>query len=211
MRIFERAADSSRRPRATVASRHDSRRRSAKGARALRERSRAHPPSDLRSRVVPNDDRPRLPRVRRARVRAPPRPRGRGARAPLRSRRRHVEIRAEASSSSSSSALDVLQGARIVAPNGGGDGEVRDSVVKYYGETLTTSDDLKTSACCTPNALPSRVRDILSKVPDEVKAKYYGCGSPTPSGSTDSASSISAAAAAAIVTSPPRSSARRAP
>ena len=111
-----------------------------------------------------------------------PRPRGRGARAPHRTRRRHVEIRAEASSSSSSSALDVLQGARIVAPNGGGDGEVRDSVVKYYGETLTTSDDLKTSACCTPNALPSRVRDILSKVPDEVKAKYYGCGSPTPLG-----------------------------
>ena len=113
-------------------------------------------------------------------ARAPRAPRSRPRRArALRSRRRHVEIRAEASSSSSSSALDVLQGARIVAPNGGGDGEVRDSVVKYYGETLTTSDDLKTSARCTPNALPSRVRDILSKVPDEVKAKYYGCGSPT--------------------------------
>ena len=111
---------------------------------------------------------------------APPRPRGRGA--PSSDLVVVVEIRAEASSSSSSSALDVLQGARIVAPNGGGDGEVRDSVVKYYGETLTTSDDLKTSACCTPNALPSRVRDILSKVPDEVKAKYYDCGSPTPLG-----------------------------
>jgi arsenite methyltransferase len=63
-----------------------------------------------------------------------------------------------------------------------GDGAVRDSVTKYYGETLQTSDDLKTSACCTPNALPKAVRDILSKVPDEVKAKYYGCGSPTPLG-----------------------------
>ena len=59
---------------------------------------------------------------------------------------------------------------------------MRDSVTKYYGETLQTSDDLKTSACCTPNALPKAVRDILSKVPDEVKAKYYGCGSPTPLG-----------------------------
>lgn len=80
------------------------------------------------------------------------------------------------------SALDSLLGARIIAPNGGGDGEVRDSVTKYYGETLKTSDDLKTSACCTPNALPKAVRDILSEVPDEIKAKYYGCGSPTPLG-----------------------------
>lgn len=80
------------------------------------------------------------------------------------------------------SALDKLLGARIIAPNGGGDGEVRDSVIKYYGETLKTSDDLKTSACCTLNALPKVVRNILSEVPDEVKAKYYGCGSPTPFG-----------------------------
>lgn len=80
------------------------------------------------------------------------------------------------------SALDTLLGARIIAPNGGGDGDVRDSVTKYYGETLKTSDDLKTSACCTPNALPKAIRDILSEVPDEVKAKYYGCGSPTPLG-----------------------------
>ena len=79
-------------------------------------------------------------------------------------------------------AIDELLGAKIIAPNGGGDGEVRDSVSKYYGETLKTSDDLKTSACCTPNLLPKAVRDILSKVPDEVKAKYYGCGSPTPLG-----------------------------
>ena len=159
MRIFERAADSSRRPRATVASRHDSRRRSAKGARALRERSRAHPPSDLRSRVVPNDDRPRLPAfAARASARLPALAAAARARPPI----------------SSSSRRDPRGGfpppppprstssrARIVAPNGGGDGEVRDSVVKYYGETLTTSDDLKTSACCTPNALLSRPRHPL--------------------------------------------------
>ena len=73
-------------------------------------------------------------------------------------------------------------GAKIIAPDGGGDDAVRSSVQTYYGETLQTSDDLKTSACCTPYDLPKRIRGILSNVPDEVKAKYYGCGSPTPQG-----------------------------
>ncbi|PSC70020.1 Arsenite methyltransferase [Micractinium conductrix] len=59
---------------------------------------------------------------------------------------------------------------------------VRDSVKEYYGEVLTTSDDLKTSACCTTGAPPPLVRDALKKVPEEVKAKYYGCGSPFPMG-----------------------------
>ena len=96
-----------------------------------------------------------------------------------------VVVRAEATPSTPSttpSALDVLQGAKILAPNGGGLDEVRSSVSKYYGETLSTSADLLTSACCTPNNLPRRVRDVLATVPDEVKAKYYGCGSPTPLG-----------------------------
>jgi arsenite methyltransferase len=81
----------------------------------------------------------------------------------------------------SASALDTLLGATIIAP--GGDAAVKDSVQKYYGETLATSSDLKTSACCTPaNQIPKAVRDALREVPDEVKAKYYGCGSPTPVG-----------------------------
>jgi arsenite methyltransferase len=129
---------------------------------------------------------------------------GRGANRPASSVRRDVaSIRSTTSSSSSSSsrrgpgagpvpvvraaaksssALDELLGAKIIAPNGGGDAEVRDSVTKYYGETLQTSDDLKTSACCTPNLLPKKIKSILASVPDEVKAKYYGCGSPTPLG-----------------------------
>jgi hypothetical protein len=49
-------------------------------------------------------------------------------------------------------------------------------------QVLTTSDDLKTSACCTAGAPPPLVRDALKRVPDEVKAKYYGCGSPFPMG-----------------------------
>lgn len=47
---------------------------------------------------------------------------------------------------------------------------------------LTTSDDLKTSACCTAAAPPPLVREALRRVPDEVQAKYYGCGSPFPMG-----------------------------
>ncbi|MBS0244830.1 MAG: methyltransferase type 11, partial [Proteobacteria bacterium] len=50
-------------------------------------------------------------------------------------------------------------------------------VVKaYYGETLQSSADLKTSACCTPDAMSSAVRALLAKVHPDVKAKYYGCG-----------------------------------
>ncbi|GAQ93433.1 hypothetical protein KFL_015250010 [Klebsormidium nitens] len=57
---------------------------------------------------------------------------------------------------------------------------VQASVQRYYGEVLQDSSDLKTSACCTPNAPPKHVRDALRNVPDEVVAKYYGCGSPLP-------------------------------
>lgn len=95
----------------------------------------------------------------------------------------HVVTRAEASPRVPPSAMDTLLGAKILAPDGGGDASIRGSVSKYYGETLRNSDDLLTSACCTPaDQIPRAVRDALVLVPDEVKAKYYGCGSPTPCG-----------------------------
>ena len=46
----------------------------------------------------------------------------------------------------------------------------------YYGKTLTSSDDLKTSACCTPEDVPFWLRRLLGNVHDEVLTKYYGCG-----------------------------------
>lgn len=50
-------------------------------------------------------------------------------------------------------------------------------VVKdYYGKALTSSADLKTEACCTPDAMPGYVKRLLANVHDEVLAKYYGCG-----------------------------------
>lgn len=54
------------------------------------------------------------------------------------------------------------------------------AVQEYYGETLQTSADLKTSACCTIESIPSHIKDILKDVHTEVLEKFYGCGSPIP-------------------------------
>lgn len=49
-------------------------------------------------------------------------------------------------------------------------------VQDYYGKELTSTEDLKTTACCTLVAPPKHILDALSEVHDEVKDKYYGCG-----------------------------------
>ncbi|RLA74022.1 MAG: hypothetical protein DRG11_06315 [Epsilonproteobacteria bacterium] len=51
---------------------------------------------------------------------------------------------------------------------------------EYYGDILNTNDDLKTTACCTLDKIPQRVKDTLPYIMDEIKDKYYGCGSPMP-------------------------------
>ncbi|MBV1864587.1 MAG: methyltransferase domain-containing protein [Rhodobacteraceae bacterium] len=51
-----------------------------------------------------------------------------------------------------------------------------ESVQEYYGEVLQSSADLQTNACCTPGDMPDFLKSILSKVHDDVLAKYYGCG-----------------------------------
>src|ERR1700733_9460007 len=51
------------------------------------------------------------------------------------------------------------------------------TVVKdYYGKTLQKSADLKMQACCTLDDMLGYVAQLLSKVHDEVRARYYGCG-----------------------------------
>ena len=55
--------------------------------------------------------------------------------------------------------------------------EVKD----YYGKELTSSEDLKTNACCTLEAPPKYIREALANIHDEVMAKYYGCGLAIPS------------------------------
>jgi SAM-dependent methyltransferase len=53
---------------------------------------------------------------------------------------------------------------------------VHAEVRNYYGEVLQSSDDLKTSACCTTDAPPEHLRVALARVHDEVVTRYYGCG-----------------------------------
>ncbi|MBV1876557.1 MAG: methyltransferase domain-containing protein [Pseudomonadales bacterium] len=53
---------------------------------------------------------------------------------------------------------------------------MRESVKEYYGQVLKSSDDLKTDACSTDEVMPRYIKNALSRVADEVMAKYYGCG-----------------------------------
>ena len=58
---------------------------------------------------------------------------------------------------------------------------VHDQVREYYGRILAGSDDLKTNAtCCTTDAPPKYVRDVMPLIADEVMERFYGCGSPIP-------------------------------
>lgn len=58
-------------------------------------------------------------------------------------------------------------------------GDIRDKVREYYGTVVKSSADLKTGVCCCSSA-PRNVRPILDELPDEVKDRFYGCGSPLP-------------------------------
>lgn len=55
-----------------------------------------------------------------------------------------------------------------------------EAVQRYYGEILKSSADLQTSACCVGAAPASYIADALKEVHEEVKARFYGCGSPIP-------------------------------
>jgi len=57
---------------------------------------------------------------------------------------------------------------------------VKENIQEYYGETLQSSDDLKTNACCTGEDLPRYVKESLKYINDESVMRYYGCGSPIP-------------------------------
>ena len=58
--------------------------------------------------------------------------------------------------------------------------DIKETVKTYYGETLSSSQDLQTNACCTMDSVPEYVKESLQYVNDEIKMKYYGCGSPIP-------------------------------
>jgi arsenite methyltransferase len=60
--------------------------------------------------------------------------------------------------------------------------KVTDSVAEYYGKVLSTQKDLKTSACTASSRPSARLRALIDKVPSEITDKFYGCGTPLPSG-----------------------------
>lgn len=53
---------------------------------------------------------------------------------------------------------------------------MQEVVQRYYGETLTGTHDLQTSACCTDADLPHFVKPLLARVHADVLTRYYGCG-----------------------------------
>ncbi|MBQ9955740.1 MAG: arsenosugar biosynthesis radical SAM protein ArsS [Eggerthellaceae bacterium] len=58
---------------------------------------------------------------------------------------------------------------------------IHEQVREYYGRILAGSDDLKTNAaCCTTDAPPKYVTDVMPSIADEIMARFYGCGSPIP-------------------------------
>lgn len=57
---------------------------------------------------------------------------------------------------------------------------IKESVRDYYGKVLKSSADLQTSACCLAEAMPKHIAAILKDVHEEVKDRFYGCGSPIP-------------------------------
>lgn len=57
----------------------------------------------------------------------------------------------------------------------------RESLKRYYGSTVERTSDLKTGACrCTEGGLPPRIEAALGEIQEEVRARFYGCGSPLP-------------------------------
>ncbi len=53
---------------------------------------------------------------------------------------------------------------------------IQQNVKTYYGETLQSSADLMTDACCTFEDTPAYVRALLRDIHPDVLERYYGCG-----------------------------------
>lgn len=49
-------------------------------------------------------------------------------------------------------------------------------VQAYYGKVLTSNQDLKTNACCVAESVPAHILPLVSRVHEEVRSRFYGCG-----------------------------------
>lgn len=56
----------------------------------------------------------------------------------------------------------------------------REAVSTYYGKTLSSTTDLKTSACCPLTPVPRRHVELLKSLHPEIISRFYGCGTPIP-------------------------------
>jgi len=56
---------------------------------------------------------------------------------------------------------------------------VIESVKNYYGKQLQSTKDLQNGSCCTERP-PAEVRAILPLIAEEIKSRFFGCGSPLP-------------------------------
>lgn len=53
-------------------------------------------------------------------------------------------------------------------------------VKEYYGKVLKSTKDLKSDACCSAERPPEYIQEALELVHQEVKDRFYGCGTPIP-------------------------------
>lgn len=53
---------------------------------------------------------------------------------------------------------------------------LQQGVQTYYGSTLGSTSDLRTSACCDASAIPTHLRPLMARIHPEVLSRYYGCG-----------------------------------
>ncbi|NEQ96059.1 MAG: methyltransferase domain-containing protein [Cyanothece sp. SIO2G6] len=59
---------------------------------------------------------------------------------------------------------------------------MQEFVSDYYGKKLSSSQDLKTNACCATGAPPAWITSRLNNVSEAVTSRFYGCGYPIPHG-----------------------------
>ena len=58
--------------------------------------------------------------------------------------------------------------------------EIIKGVKDYYGRQLQSKGDLKTNSCCCSDTPSIETKEALALIPDEIKDRFYGCGSPLP-------------------------------
>jgi SAM-dependent methyltransferase len=56
------------------------------------------------------------------------------------------------------------------------------TVKEYYGKVLASTASLQTTACTPASAPTAQMRQLLVRVPERVRARFYGCGTAVPLG-----------------------------